>query len=601
MSELHMRLFFLSLIFLCCVSLSSLSTLNKHVGLVSCRPHQIKAFTQFKNEFDTRGCNHSDPSNSIWCDSSTGAVTKLRLRACLSGTLKPNSSLFRFRQLRFLDLSKNNFISTSLPSEFGNLNKLEVLFLYSNGFLGQVPSSFSNLSMLSILDLSDNKLTGSFPPVQNLSKLSSLDLSSNYLSGKLSPNSSLFELHHLSYLDLSYNNFSSSVPTEFGKLNKLAFLDLSTNSFLGKVPPTVSNLTGLTDLYLDQNKLTGTFPYVQNLTKLFYIGLSYNQFTGTIPSYLLTLPILSTLDLRENHLSHYIEVSNSSISSSSLENLHLGNNQFEGKILESISKLTNLKLLDLSFQNARYRYQIDLNLLSSLKSLVKLDFSGSSISQASLSLESYIPLTLEYLSLADCDISEFPNILKNLERLKHIDVSDNRIQGKIPKWLWSLPRLESLIITNNYFNGFQGSAEVLENSSLHVLFQDYNYFEGSLPNLPPSIELFSASYNSFTGEIPLSICNISSLFALDLSYNNFTGKIPQCLNNLAIVKLRKNNLEGSIADAFSVGASLRTLDIGFNRLTGKLPRSLVNCTSLRFLSLDNNNIEDTFPFWLKAS
>ncbi|VVA99786.1 unnamed protein product [Arabis nemorensis] len=107
MSEFRMRLHFLLLLLFSCVSPSSTTpySFESHVvGLVACRPHQIQAFTEFKNEFDTRGCNHSDYSNGVSCDKSTGAVTVLRLRACLSGTLRPNSSLFGFHQLHYLTL-----------------------------------------------------------------------------------------------------------------------------------------------------------------------------------------------------------------------------------------------------------------------------------------------------------------------------------------------------------------------------------------------------------------------------------------------------------------------------------------------------------------
>ncbi|KAG7573389.1 Leucine-rich repeat [Arabidopsis suecica] len=565
MSDSHLRLLFLSLVLLCCVSPSSLFTLENRV---TCGPHQIQAFTHFKNEFDTRHCNHSDDLNGVWCDNSTGAVTVLRLRDCLSGTLKPNSSLFEFHQLRHLDLSKNNFASTPL--------QLEALRLSSNGFIGQVPSSFNNLSQLSYLDLSYN-----------------------HFSGTLNPNNSLFELHLLRYLNLGYNNFSSSLPSEFGNLNKLEALSLSSNGFFGQVPSTISNLTSLTQLYLDQNKLTGSFPLVQNLTNLSIIGLASNHFTGTIPSYLLTLPSLSALDMSKNDFTGSIEVPNSSTSSSRLKYLVLGDNHFEGKILEPISKLINLTHLDVSFLNASYA--IELKLFSSLKSLLYLDLSGNSISPASLrSSDSYIPLTMELLTLAYCGISEFPNILRALENLEYIDLSNNVINGEIPEWLWRLPRLGTMDTRNNSFNGFQGSPQVLINSSLRMLYLDSNNFEGALPDLPLSIRSFSAELNSFEGEIPLSICNRSSLVALVLAYNNLSGPIPQCLSNLAVMYLRNNNFEGSIPDVFSAGASLRTLDVGFNRLTGKLPRSLVNCSSLKFLSVINNIIEDTFPFWLKA-
>ncbi|KAF2602787.1 hypothetical protein F2Q70_00025218 [Brassica cretica] len=183
MPETLLRLHFLSLLLLCsCAFLSSSSTIDVDdvvVGLVACRSRQIEAFTQFTNEFDTRWCNHSDYSNGVWCnhsDNSTGAVTKIQLTACLSGTLKPNSSLFGFHQLRHLDLSNNNFISSTLPSKFGNLNRLE------------------------------NKLIGSFPLISNLTKLSVLSLSQNLFAGAIP--SSIFTMPSLFYLNVNDNHLT---------------------------------------------------------------------------------------------------------------------------------------------------------------------------------------------------------------------------------------------------------------------------------------------------------------------------------------------------------------------------------------------------------
>ncbi|KAF3582759.1 hypothetical protein DY000_02035079 [Brassica cretica] len=601
MSESRLRLHFLLLILLCYISPSTSFFTFKYddSSYVACHPNQTQALTEFMNEFDSSHCNLSDPDNGVWCDKSTGAVTMLRLQTCLSGTLKPNSSLFRLQHLRHLVLDQNNFISSSLPSEFGNLNRLEVLFLGNNSFVGQVPSSFNNLSLLSYLSLSQNELTGSFPLVRILTKLSFLDLSNNHFSGILNPKStSLFELHHLSYLDLGDNNFNTSLPSEFGNLTKLEILDLAFNDFFGLVPPTISNLTSLKELNLDKNKFTGSFPPVQNLTMLSVLHLYENHFYGTIPSSLFTMPSLSDLDLSVNDLNGSINFPNSS-TPSRLKSMYLGRNHFEGKIIEPISKLINLKVLDLSFLNTSY--PIDISLFSSLKSLVHLDLSGNSISSDSLGSKSDIPTDLEILLLSDCGITEFPNALKNLEKLDFIALSDNRIKGKIPKWLWNLPHLNTVFISDNLFDGFEGPVDVLVNSSVKNLSMEKNYFEGAIPILPLSINVFSASDNRFTGSIPLSLCNYRSLTLLWLSYNNLTGPIPQCLSqSLTFVNLRKNNLEGSIPDTFYMGASLRSLDVGHNLLAGKLPRSLRNCSSLEFLVVDHNKIKDKFPFWLKA-
>ncbi|CDY17137.1 BnaA05g10510D [Brassica napus] len=444
------------------------------IGRPACRPDQIRALVQFKNEFESRGCNNSDYFHGVMCDNTTGVVTKLKLPSgCLTGILKPNSSLFDLHHLRRLDLSGNNFTSSALPSGFSNLSRLEVLF-----------------------DL-----------VRNLSKLSFLDLYSNHFSGTLNPSSSLFEFHNLIYLNLADNNLvSSSIPSEFGNLNRLEFLSLSNNGL---------------------HELTGS--------------------------------------------------------------------------LEPISKLINLQQLDLSFLNISY--PIDLNFFSSLRSLLLLDLSGNSVSPTSFSSNSDLPLSLEVLVLSSCGISQFPNFLKGLHSLQRFCFENSLLQ-MFSLFVFLILGCLQMVLSTPIYTRFEGSGEVLVNSSMKILDLALNHFKGPFPNPPHSLTVLSAWNNSFTGSIPLAICNQTMLALLDLSYNNFTGSIPPCLSNfqtsLIVVNLRKNNLEGSLPDMCYDGALLRTLDVGFNQLSGKLPRSLLNCTSLKFLSVDNNKIKDTFPFWLKA-
>ncbi|XP_020884724.1 receptor-like protein 12 [Arabidopsis lyrata subsp. lyrata] len=221
------RLCFSSLLLLHCIVFDSYFLV---INALACRPDQIKALLEFKNEFESGGCTRIDYFNGVLCDNKTGAVTKLELPSgCFTGNLKPNSSLFELHKLRYLNLSHNNFISSSLPSEFSNLNRLEVLSLSSNGFLGQIPSSYSNLTWLTQLDISHNEVTGSFQIVQNLTKLS--------------------------ILDLSYNHFSGTIPSYLLTMPFLSYLDLRGNHLTGPIKvPNSSSSSRLEHLFLGHNK-----------------------------------------------------------------------------------------------------------------------------------------------------------------------------------------------------------------------------------------------------------------------------------------------------------------------------------------------------------
>ncbi|CAN6903115.1 unnamed protein product, partial [Brassica oleracea] len=145
-----------------------------------------------------------------------------------------------------------------------------------------------------------------------------------------------------------------------------------------------------------------------------------------------------------------------------------------------------------------------------------------------------------------------------------------------------------------------------------------NAFRGSLPIfISPRLGVMIASNNSFTGDIPLSLCNQSYLGLLDLSHNNFSGlmsrfktvknteyhgSIPRCLINSSVesMNLRNNNLIGRLPDIFDKRDTLATLDVSYNQISGKLPRSLTNCTYYEVLNVEGNRIADTFPFWLKG-
>ncbi|ESQ56306.1 hypothetical protein EUTSA_v10026954mg [Eutrema salsugineum] len=557
---------------------------SKHL----CRPDQRDALWEFKSEFYVQQSPFSgitgDEKTKRWrnntdccswdgvsCDPKTGKVIELDLMNCnLNGPLRSNSSLFRLRHLQSLELGNNN-LSGVLPDSIGELKYLTDLSLGGCKFFGKIPSSIGNLS-------------------------------------------------HLTNLDLS-SGFTGEMPDSLGNLNRLKELLLVTK-LSGKFPYVLLNLSELIWIDLRSN-FEGMLPSnISSLSKLEYFNIAGNSFSGSVPSSLFMIPSLVRLHLERNAFSSILEIENIS-SSSGLGSLSLGENNFNGPIPGFISKLVGLWFLDLSFWNTR-RGMVDFSIFSHLKSLRLLDLSYlNTRSMVDLSLFSHLmslssldlsgikvkinstlnlPLPIETLALSSCNIVEFPKFLKTKTNLSYLDISANQIEGQVPEWLWRLPFLRYLNISQNSFSGFEGSADVIQSSAKTMLDISSNAFE-DFPLLPNSLMFFSGSDNGFSGEIPRRLCEFLALDTLVLSNNNFSGSIPRCFNNfnttLSILHLQNNSLSGVFPEE-SISDHLRSFDVGHNKLSGELPKSLINCSQLEFLNVEDNRISDKFPFWLSS-
>ncbi|KAG2318031.1 hypothetical protein Bca52824_021153 [Brassica carinata] len=594
-----------------------------------CRPEQRDALLQFKNEIEVLNSffdyacnlingdivyshrktdswgNNSDCCNweGITCNAESGEVIELNLScSSLRGKFRSSSSLQNLHSLTTLDLSDNIF-SGQIMSSIRNLSHITSLDLSDNLFSGFIPSSIVDLSYLTFLDLSRNRFLGEIPSsIRNLSQLTYFDISENQISGQIP--SSIGNLCKLTHLNLSHNKIVGEIPSSFGNLNQLTSLRVPYNKLNGSCPIALLNLTKLSYLALYGNQFTGTIPHnITSLSSLTYFDASNNAFTGTLPSSLFTIPSIDTVYLSDNQLNGVLEFGNIS-SPPKLRVLGVGNNNLRGPIPATISKFTNLvrlrlshyktqgpvdfsifshlKLLqdlDLSYLNTTTT--IDLNdFLSYFKRLDELVLSGNHVSVTNKSPVSDPPLP-RYLGLSGCGITEFPEYARS-QNMESLDISNNKIKGQVPCWLWTLPNLYHLNLSNNTFTGFENSTTVL------------------LSRLS-SIALF-ASDNNFTGNIPSFICDLRSVDTLDLSNNNFSGLIPRCLGNLngslLYLNLRQNHFHGGLPE--NIFESLRTLDVGHNQLTGKLPSSLFHFSSLEVLNVESNIFNDTFPVWLSS-
>ena len=255
-------------------------------------------------------------------------------------------------------MSFNEF-SGILPSNLGiSLLNLVWFCLGYNKLDGPIPSSINNASKLTILSMENNYFTGSIPDFGNLKRLQSIYLNQNTLSGEESSTqeltflSSLTKCRDLKYLAVSENplngilpasigNFSSSlqsiwaennhikgfIPSEIGNLSSVLFIDLGDNQLRGPIPPSIGNMkklqrmalyenklggsipndvcrmNSLGELYLNENMLVGPIPECLGEVKsLRLLNLSYNQLNSTIPPNLWNLSYLLELSLSSNYL-----------------------------------------------------------------------------------------------------------------------------------------------------------------------------------------------------------------------------------------------------------------------------------------------------------
>ncbi|KAJ0007735.1 hypothetical protein Pint_29479 [Pistacia integerrima] len=199
--------------------------------------------------------------------------------------------------------------------------------------------------------------------------------------------------------------------------------------------------------------------------------------------------------------------------------------------------------------------------------------------------------------------------LANLTRLSHLDLSHNRLFGRIPtSFFFSLNHLLVLDLSFNLLSG-QLPTNHFDNNITAIDIQNLdlssNYFEGSIPSISFlqtawSLTTFNISNNSFTGPIPSFLCSdfSRSLRQLDFSYNDFSNQIPsglgQC-SQLEILRAGFNNLSGAVPrDIYSI-ASLQQLSLAINHLSGPIHDSIVNLSNLRVLELYSNEFTGLIP------
>merc|ERR1719410_3300716 len=114
--------------------------------------------------------------------------------------------------------------------------------------------------------------------------LETVDLSNNQLSGNLP--SDFANLPNLMELDLSNNQFTEKIPNALGACGNLKTLNLANNKLEGSIPKQLYDL-GIEKIDFSHNKLTDGLPEVDvtnDFIQLEYFNIGHNNVGGSLPT-----------------------------------------------------------------------------------------------------------------------------------------------------------------------------------------------------------------------------------------------------------------------------------------------------------------------------
>lgn len=123
--------------------------------------------------------------------------------------------------------------------ENGNVIQLDLCCLEITGSL--LPS-FAKFPALKSINLSNNKLTSAISVLTNISTITYLDVSVNQLTESLP--SAITSWKSITTLILDSNQLSGPIPSEIGQLTTLEYLSLSSNKFTS-LPSSFESLVSL--------------------------------------------------------------------------------------------------------------------------------------------------------------------------------------------------------------------------------------------------------------------------------------------------------------------------------------------------------------------
>ncbi|KAL8239836.1 hypothetical protein R6Q59_016403 [Mikania micrantha] len=288
-----------------------------------------------------------------------------------------------------------------------------------------------------------------------------------------------------------------------------------------------------------------------------------------------------------------------------LENLNLGYNFIETNIFPSLSELTSLKILNLSYVNGYNMNSptYDISEFRIPENLEVLDLTENGC-YGTLQMQEISELTnLEMLDLSYNRLNVTPSnqdckSLMRLERLESVSLAVNNFNKSIISCLSFLPSLNILDLSDSYNLG-RTLFPMQELSSLREL-KTLDMSSSGLRSLPlngtmSNLLHLNLDWNNFllVDDIMSSMAAFPSLRSLSLENCHMGGKlfaneVPN-LPYLEVLILSRNNLNGTLPmEALASFHHLKSLDLSYNKFVGSIPSTIKSLSSLQVVSFTHN-------------
>ncbi|XP_020082371.1 probable LRR receptor-like serine/threonine-protein kinase At1g53430 [Ananas comosus] len=152
-------------------------------------------------------------------------------------------------------------ISGKIPSFIQNWRRVNRIDMQGTSMSGPIPSEISllrNLTELRVSDLIAPSMT--FPPLQNAVHLTELVLRNCLIYGEIPPY--LGEMKYLKVLDLSFNSLTGQIPQNFEQLGALEYMYLTNNMLTGDIPDWMlrNKASNKVNMDISYNNFTGSPP-----------------------------------------------------------------------------------------------------------------------------------------------------------------------------------------------------------------------------------------------------------------------------------------------------------------------------------------------------